>query len=87
MRARDLDGTVTVHPPTTRRISLTSLPTRLAGGAVALLATLAVAVPADAAPTAVERSTLSVAYGGDAVGLNFTQPGDDLAFHYVRKAG
>jgi hypothetical protein len=90
MRGRDGDGTVTVlstHDKEDSLLSLSSRFNRLACGAVALLAAVAVTAPADAAPTAVERSTLNVAYAGDAVGLNFAQPGDDLAFHFVRKAG
>jgi len=61
---------------------LLSLPTpriRLAGAAAAVLAALAVAAPAQAAPTAVERP--------DATALNFALPGEELAFNYARKAG
>jgi hypothetical protein len=40
---------------------------------------LAIAAPAQAAPTAVERP--------DATALNFALPGEELAFNFARKAG
>ena len=56
------------------------LPIRIALGAAAAVAVaLAASASAQAAPTAVERTS--------ATSLNYTLPGDDVGFHFVRKAG
>ena len=52
---------------------------RLVAGALALVATAGFAGTAQAAPTAVERSGTTA--------LNYSMPGQELAFHFVRKAG
>ena len=67
--------------------------TALLGAVVALIAAIAVAVPANAATMiespsdSADAQSLNFAYSPTATGLNFTQPGD-TSFHYVvRKAG
>jgi hypothetical protein len=60
----------------------------LTGGAVALLATLAVAAPSNAAtmvessPSSAGSTSLNFSYSSGATGLNFSQP-----VAYERKAG
>ena len=55
-----------------------SLPKRIPLG-VAVAAALVASAPAQAEPTAVERPS--------ATAFNYTLPGGDVAFHFVRKAG
>ena len=67
-----------------------SLPIRIPLGAAAAVAVaLAASAPAQAAPTAVERtSATSLNYTLPAeTSFNYTLPGDDVGFHFVRKAG
>jgi hypothetical protein len=59
--------------------------TALAGGAASVLAAIAIAAPAGAAETTPTATGFS--WGYEAAALNFTQPGQDLAFHFTRPGG
>ena len=67
--------------------------TGLAGGAATLLAAIVIAAPAGAAVdyfhsgSQTTSADTSFSWGADQVGLNFTQPGQDLAFHFTRPGG
>ena len=63
---------------------------RLVAGVVALVATAGLAGPAQAAPTAVERSNdtaLNFTMPAQELALNFALPGQELALNFSRKAG
>jgi hypothetical protein len=94
MRPVSWAGTVLAFNNQRTEASLLSLPIRMPlraplGVAAAVAVAVVASAPAQAAPTAVERTALSFNYTLPAAetSFNHTLPGDELEFHFVRKAG